>query len=74
VSYPTIQQVEAASHEQVCRWYRFLPSPGTSAIGREDGSFEEAMVAEKVVMDRICQRLDELGGFTSQISKKIGWG
>lgn len=34
--FPTMQQVEKADHEQICRWCRFLPSPGQSAINRND--------------------------------------
>jgi len=69
--YPTIEEVNEASHEQICRWWRFLGSPGKSAVGRKD--FNEVLEREAKVMDRIAERLKELGGFTPEISKSIGW-
>ena len=57
---PTMEEVEKADREQICRWYRYLPSPIT----------EEEMK----IMDRIAERLQEVGGFTPEISKRIGWG
>jgi hypothetical protein len=29
--FPTMEQVEKANHEQLARWYRFLPSGDTKA-------------------------------------------
>lgn len=52
-------------------WWRFLPSPGMGAIG--DPDFEDVLKREKAVMDRIAMRLEELGGMTPSISKRIGW-
>lgn len=57
--YPTKEQVEAADREQLCRWYRFLPT--TIDAG------EEALLL------RIIERFTSAGGFTTEISKKIGW-
>jgi len=72
MSYPTLKEVNAADHEQICRWWRFLPSPGTGAIGEH--SFKAALAREAKIMDRIGERLyKEFGGFTPEISKKIGW-
>jgi hypothetical protein len=59
MNYPTIQQVEQADREQLCRWYRFLLSPSS------DEQFH--------AMEAICDRLRALGGFTPELSKKIGW-
>ena len=59
MNYPMLKEVEKGSHVDLCRWYRFLSSPKNSA--------------QWEVMDRICQRFEELGGFTPAISKKIGW-
>ena len=70
MEYPTLDQVIAADHEQLCRWNRFLPSPGQRAISRDD--FSAVLEKEAVVMDRICDRLKALGGFTTELSKKIG--
>lgn len=69
---PTMDQVNAADHMQICRWYRFLPSPGSNAMDSPD--FREIMEKEVKVMDRICERLKEFGGFTPAISKAIGLG
>jgi len=55
----TVEEVEQADHEQICRWYRFLPSPQTDD--------------ETKAMTRIVERFNELGGFTPELSKKIGW-
>lgn len=71
--YPTMEQVNNADHEQICRWWRFLKSPGLSAINRNRNDFKEVLKREKVIMDRINERLKEFGGFTPEISKNIGW-
>ena len=56
---PTIEEIEKADREQICRWWRFLGSPMTDE--------------EVIVMNRIAERFDEVGGFTPEISKRIGW-
>lgn len=71
MSYPTMQDVEAASHTKICEWYRFLASPGMSSIGKED--FEETLKREGAIMDRIVERFREFGGFTPEISKMLEW-
>ncbi len=48
MSYPTEQEVKDASREQLCAWWRFLPSPGMAAIGQPD--FNEVMLAEAKIM------------------------
>lgn len=57
--FPTMEQVEKASPEQLAKWYRFLPSGDTDEQQR--------------IQDRIGQRFKELGGMTPEISKKIGF-
>lgn len=69
--YPTMETVESADHLMLAMWWRFLPSPGMGAIG--DPDFEDVLKREKAVMDRIAMRLEELGGMTPSISKRIGW-
>lgn len=59
MQYPTLEQVEAASHLQICKWMRFLEVSGDPY--------------EQKVIIRLCDRLDDLGGFTPEISKQIGW-
>ena len=58
-NYPSKEQVETADRMQICRWYRFLPS-ATNTTDAE-------------TMDKIVERFKELGGFTPEISKAIGW-
>lgn len=72
MNYPTEQEVKDASRAQLCSWWRFLPSPGTHAIGKPE--FNEVMLAEGKIMDLIAERFKEVGGFTPAISKAIGWG
>ncbi len=73
MNYPTLEQVEKAGREQLARWYRFLPSPGTCAIGASAAKFEHALQREKEVMDLICSRFAEMGGFSPSLSKQVGW-
>ena len=73
MKYPTLKEVNAASHYRICFWWRFLPSPGTSAIGRSEAVFQQILGTEVLVMNRIAERFKELGGFTPEISKSIGW-
>jgi hypothetical protein len=54
----------------LCRWRRFLPPPGAWAAGKPN--FEEILEKEAVVMNRINVRYNDLGGMTSEISKRIG--
>ena len=79
MKYPTMEQVESARIMQLCEWTRFLPSPGQNAIGKDeawfnDETFDSIMQREVAVMDRILERQKELGGWTPQISKSLGWG
>ena len=55
--FPTPQQVEKASKEQLAKWYRFLL--GTTPEQRK-------------TLVRVKERLNELGGMTPELSKKIG--
>jgi hypothetical protein len=57
--YPTMDQVNLASRVQICTWYRFLPSPDDE---------------HRPILERIIERFKELGGFTPEISKRVGWG
>ena len=57
--FPTMEEVEAADHELLCRWYRFLPAGVTAE--------------EKPIMDRLVARFHAFGGFTPAISKRLGW-
>ena len=69
--YPTEGQIKEASREQLCAWWRFLPSPGSSAVGTPE--FSSKLESECKTLDHIAHHLNACGGFTPQISKKIGW-
>jgi hypothetical protein len=71
MKYPTLEQVNQATHYRICFWYRFLPSPGSSATNRSREEFEKLMAEEVIVMNAICDKLKEFGGFTPQISKML---
>lgn len=79
MTYPSLDEVETASREQLARWHRFLPSPGLShhgAFERGDIEAEDVHVAiqlQSTVLARIEDRLKLLGGITAEISKRIGW-
>ena len=66
-----MEQVEAADHYQLGRWYRFLQSPGWSATNQDN--FEQTLEEQTKIMDRICERFAFLGGMTPRLSKMIGW-
>jgi len=66
MKYPTWEEVELASQEQLARWYRYLPSPGRRAIGEEN--FMEELEKDVVILERIIERFD---GFTPELSKRI---
>lgn len=65
MKYPTVEEVQKATHMELCRWYRFLPSPGMSAPKYSE--------QEAKVMLLIADRLEGFGGFTPEISKALGW-
>lgn len=78
MKYPNLPEVEQADHKQLARWHRFLDSPGKSILypNTSTGVTENIMETinrERQVMNRIEERLNSLGGITSEISKTIGW-
>ncbi len=58
--FPTMEQVDKATHEDLARWFRFLSTGDTPE--------------QKKVMKRISERFKKMGGMTDQISKRIGFG
>lgn len=70
--YPTMKAVDKATHLELCRWYRFLPGPGMSAVGKPD--FEETLTREKKILDKIVDRVVNEKAMTPKISKDLGWG
>jgi hypothetical protein len=55
-----IEAIKGMSHEQLCRAWRFSPSGTKILQGKAGDYFKERL-------------FKELGGFTPEISKKIGW-
>ena len=58
-TYPTIEAVKIADRYTICMWYRRLAVPQNQE--------------QEKIMNLICERFEELGGFTPEISKSIGW-
>lgn len=73
MKYPTLEEVEDASREQLGIWWRFLSSPGWDSTERPQEEFIKIMDTEAVIMDRISARFNEMGMLSPEISKAIGW-
>ena len=59
MKYPTLKEIEKADRLQICRWYRFLDLAETPE--------------QLEVIEQLHKRFTEMGGFTPEISKTIGW-
>ena len=57
--HSSVEQVEKANHEQLARWYRFLPSGDTKE--------------QQKVLDKVSEKFKKLGGMTPALEKKIGF-
>jgi len=73
INYPTLEEVEKANHIQICRWWRFLPSPGSRALGKNYEIFYECLKQEEEILNKISEKLESFGGFTPEISKLIAF-
>jgi len=73
MSYPTMEEVNSASHMQLARWHRFLPSPGSRAIGEGLDTFHKVLDEEVIILGAIEAKFKLLGGMTPEISKSIEW-
>jgi hypothetical protein len=72
--YPsTMGEIENADRHQLARWYRFLPSPGLGAIGKNMEEYKMIADEEKDKLAHIIERFEFLGGWDSRLSKEIGW-
>lgn len=58
--FPSMAEVNKASHEQLAYWYRFLPHGST--------------VEENEIMEKLVERFKKMGGMTAALSEKIGRG
>jgi len=59
VDFPTSEQVEKATRDDLARWYRFLLPNGKE---------------QQAILDKIADRFKKLGGMTPELSKRIGHG
>ena len=59
LDWPTFAEVSEASHEQLCLWWRFLPSADTDE--------------RREVQQKIHERFWVENPMTPEISKRIGW-
>jgi hypothetical protein len=54
------QQIESMTHEELCKLWRFAD--------------DENPLMQGDAGDLVAKRLVRFGGFTPEISKKLGWG
>jgi len=73
MKYPTLKEVEQADHKQLAIWYRFLPSPGDVPVHHRNINYSDILKEQTSIMIRISDRFKEMGMFTSELSKEIGW-
>ncbi len=74
MKYPTPEEVDAADREQLGRWMRFLPSPGSALINGDRDEYVRVVPIQREILVRINVRFQGLGGWDSDLSKRIGWG
>jgi hypothetical protein len=60
VKYPSLEEVDKADLRQLAEWYRHLPVGSTSE--------------HLNVINRVVDRFFDLGGWTPELSKQVGWG
>lgn len=58
-NFPTLAEVEKASKTKLAYWNRF---------------FVPVSPAQRRILDRVNERLEEAGGMTPQLSEEIGYG
>jgi hypothetical protein len=70
-SYPSMAEVEKAELWDLVYWNRYLPGPGSAAMGTS--RFEQELDKEARIIRRIVDRIKELGGITPEVSRAVGW-
>lgn len=58
-TYPTTNEVDKADRIELCRLWMTLPT----ATGDD----------QRAVLDRIVERFGSLGGFTPEVTQRVGW-
>ena len=62
--YPRLEEVEAANRPTLYKWWKNLPNPGAATEGYLNVTLAELTTKEeRLIRDRILERLHELGGF-----------
>ena len=71
MTYPSIQEVEAADYNQLLCWFHQLPSPGMTAfqLGAAEGTWRAAMKHECEIHRRIGERVWKEHGNTTGIDE-----
>ncbi len=68
-SYPSIEDIDSASHVQLGYWMRYQGSPGACAIAADN--FEDVLAIESAAQDLIIARFAEFGGWRPKVSKAV---
>ncbi len=66
-----MKEVEAMSHFQLARMYRFQGSAGRDAVGKSN--FEEILQEQLKIQERMLERFEKMGGWNPALSKQVGW-
>ena len=61
MKYPTLDEVEKASLEQLASWYTELPPPGYNWQNKSQKEFKARAKVEIKILARITERLVKLG-------------
>lgn len=67
MKYPTIEEIKKADRETICRWWRFLPTNWADKVTNYNS--EKAFKLRAALSEQYIK----FGGFTPELSKKIGW-
>jgi hypothetical protein len=59
MNFPTMAEVEKAGKVKLAYWYRFYVCVSP---------------AQRKILDRVAERLEEAGGMTKELSEEIGYG
>ena len=65
MAFPTAKEVETASREQLGHWVRNLVPTATG---------EREVAEQRKILARIEHCFDSLGGWTPELSRKVGYG
>lgn len=72
MKFPTDKQVDEADIVQLRRWHMHLPVPGFSGIP-EGVEWVDQARAEQRILNRIEERIKELGGWSPLAMRSAQW-